>query len=181
MKCPNCSGKLEKFNSQLGAYLICDTCFGHYFSEKNIKKMHKSGYWELLISKSTELKNKRQIPCLKCQQTMSLVEINHKEQSVQIDLCKKCRILWLDKNEIEELQPISCDLESALNKEIILKEIDHLNMEKISKAILAEITLDEAMKSVRLRKKDLISREAVNQQNSKYRTIDPMDFFDVFF
>ncbi|EOQ94768.1 transcription factor zinc-finger [Leptospira wolbachii serovar Codice str. CDC] len=101
-KCQKCKTTLSSIKTNYGKMIICPVCFGHYYSEKTLEILFKSLNWKEIKENSKIKKSK--IVCPKCNKKMNLYTLPSEFNNVQIDLCNSCKILWLDKDEIEELK-----------------------------------------------------------------------------
>ncbi|TGL19754.1 hypothetical protein EHQ47_16795 [Leptospira bourretii] len=101
IKCQNCNITLENLKTTYGKILICPKCFGHYYSENSIKNLLKIDFWMKVKNKSKIRKSR--LICGNCNSKMKLHILPKIFNSIEIDICNNCELIWLDKNEIESL------------------------------------------------------------------------------
>ena len=137
--CQKCNIELIPVKTNYGLLLLCENCFGHYYSEKNIELILNENTWRKIKNNSKISKSK--IKCPKCKANMKLHKFSKEYNFVNIDICSICKILWLDLNEIEELKLNQKDYKLSLNKPSITEsEINY---------ILNDIKLNEKIKEAK--------------------------------
>ncbi|TGK83005.1 hypothetical protein EHQ19_08265 [Leptospira montravelensis] len=180
-KCQKCNVELNPIKTNYGKLIICNNCFGHYYSENTLELLFNDSTWrkEKDISKISNSK----LECPRCKNKMRLHRFSKKYNYVEIDICSSCKILWLDFNEIEELKLNTIEnrnfLTNGKNK-ISKSEIDYiLNITKLDAKLKEAKTLnkinDEAIKlsKTRLYNSDLNA--------SVFNAFDVISYFKTIF
>ncbi|WP_210413154.1 zf-TFIIB domain-containing protein [Leptospira vanthielii] len=178
--CPKCKLNLAPLKTNFGKIIICNKCFGHYYSEKTLELLFTNSSWELTKNKSKIKESK--ISCPECENRMSLLKLSSEYNFVEIDLCSDCKILWLDKDEIEQL---NLNHISAKNYPTIYKK----NQKKIESEInyLLRLTKLDANLSELKCKKELnnfatqYSPISFSNNRSVFNAFDLITFFKTFF
>ncbi|MBP1582455.1 MAG: NYN domain-containing protein [Victivallales bacterium] len=103
--CPRCGGGLTKSVTRLRQTCeICEACGGvllplsslkKSFAEESLAEMQKLASQHLQAGGT----------CPHCGTSMSLLRVASDKQSVEIDVCDKCKAIWYDKNEYETIVP----------------------------------------------------------------------------
>jgi len=109
MKCKNCK-KEELKKIKIGDIEIdyCKSCESYWFEEDELRKIKdneiESAKWfdfDLWkdFSKLKAIKSSKNCP--KC--NVSTYELNYADSEIKIDVCKKCKGFWLNRNELKKI------------------------------------------------------------------------------
>ncbi len=123
-QCPHCLIPLTavKHPTLLNGYK-CFSCLGEVFSHYQLKKVIDvptlTKIW-MDSAKSTQVSSHLCSHCLKPMKVLT-----HLESGVEVDVCRRCHVLWLDASEREQLPPRTTNMltESDEYKES-LKQLD---------------------------------------------------------
>ncbi len=160
MICSTCKTKLHNLRTEFGYYWICQDCYGHFFSEKNIIKHIPKIEWDKIKSKSKKIKKERVINCPSCNNQIQILILPESKNNLEIDLCPKCQIIWFDKDEIEDLelkQTVSANLEKLDKNAYDLSEKKNVIISEEAKIqyLLANIKLDNYLKQLKKKERQL--------------------------
>lgn len=116
MKCPKCSGVVAAFGTSEGVELdFCSGCSGILFDAGEV-----SEYFELAsdfpdFPKTLEHQKSTEFECPKCDDTWVEVRFEQNE-SLMLDLCRGCGVIWLDKGEFPRLEALAARLGDPRSK-----------------------------------------------------------------
>ena len=116
MKCPRCSSELKTIDYEGADIETCPGCGGEWLDDGELKKIvqtvEKTFPQEMIDSLDAINRNifsidesvDNQLSCPICS-TVELNRFNYASSSgIAIDRCPECRGIWLDKEEIENVQ-----------------------------------------------------------------------------
>jgi len=112
MICPKCQAakllerKVKGKDSTVG---YCLNCKGVWFDQHELEEVMPAAIKELQVP-GNALKKKKRL-CPKCEK--ALYEFDYPQTYVTIDMCKKCRGLWLDAGEFKEIRTVRDSLEQS--------------------------------------------------------------------
>ena len=112
MICPKCQGvKLIERRVKGKDFTVeyCLTCKGVWFDRDELEEVMPAVIKELEIPANALKKVKRLCP--KCKK--ALYEFDYPQTYVTIDMCKKCRGLWLDAGEFKEIRAVRNSLQMS--------------------------------------------------------------------
>ena len=129
--CPSCNVQLNRNSSPLGIIWSCPKCMGNAFTISILRKTVPAhivkDFW--LKIKSQKYPEKRICPA--CKFAMSEIPIKQGNNSVYVDACKKCNLIWFDANEVESLPKIEISKEKIKEVSKTKEEIAKLQQEII--------------------------------------------------
>ncbi len=102
MQCPKCKNSqllTKKAKAQDFTLEVCPRCKGIWFDRTELEEFLSSAIKGLSVPKKAF---KETILCPKCGRPLYLFQ--YPQTIVNIDMCKKCRGLWLDAGEFKELR-----------------------------------------------------------------------------
>ncbi len=104
-QCPECALKLTKQEKNDIPYWGCRNCQGHLISFPVLRKVIGETETQALWDMSSSLISIKR-PCPSC--TKILTPILHLENDInlEVDICRRCRLLWLDQGEIIDFENI---------------------------------------------------------------------------
>ena len=101
--CPTCRIPLNKDRNPYGIFWECPNCTGHALTlsilKQSIPESIVNEFWQRI--RSREYPTKRLCPA--CKAAMSEVPIMSANQSIYLDICKTCHLIWFDPYEFESL------------------------------------------------------------------------------
>ncbi|MFC1637230.1 zf-TFIIB domain-containing protein [Planctomycetota bacterium] len=101
LTCPKCETLLNPTAIAEGMLWRCDTCAGlavnvavlrKYLSVKIVRE-----FWLKATNESVPADRK----CPSCAQIFQEFTVGEYNRKVQLDLCKRCQLIWFDRNELE--------------------------------------------------------------------------------
>ncbi len=167
MKCPRCNGSIEKLQIEYGLAMMCQSCFGHFLHEKNILKFIPVEKWNQTLSYAKNKTGKERITCPSCKSLMDTYDLPEEYNFIPIDRCPKCKVIWFDKDKIEDLNLKN----SSLNKPISTNK----NIDQVAQGLLLNLKLEQKQKELKRMQKDM-ERAGVDDNDGLYETI--RDVFD---
>ncbi|MCW7469939.1 TFIIB-type zinc ribbon-containing protein [Leptospira kanakyensis] len=180
-KCQKCNVELNPIKTNYGKLIICNNCFGHYYSENTLELLFNGSTWQ--SEKDASKVSKSKLECPKCKDRMRLHRFSKNYNSVEIDICSNCKILWLDYNEIEDLKLNSIETRNLItnSKNRISKaEINYiLNITKLDAKLKEAKTInkinEEAIKFSKIHHYDSVMNASV------FNAFDIVTFFKTIF
>ena len=115
MYCPKCKTvSLKKGKPKNSRLTIdyCSKCKGIWFDEMELEQIASKAIKDLSVPRGVA---KSPRLCPKCRK--HLYEFNYPQTYVIIDMCKKCKGLWLDAKELKEIQAIRKSLKASVKAE----------------------------------------------------------------
>ena len=100
MDCPKCKVELEVKQAEALPLEIdvCPECEGIWFDKKELEKMMPIARKKLQLHWKAV---KQDYLCPRCR--VELYEFQYPQTNVYVDMCRKCKGLWLDGNEFEAI------------------------------------------------------------------------------
>ena len=98
MKCPNCISPYltESFDSQGKVHLDrCPKCKGIWFDHKELEKLFAAASKDLTVQPDAR---ELGLICPHCGK--SLLTFSYPQTLVKVDMCRKCKGIWLDMGEL---------------------------------------------------------------------------------
>jgi Zn-finger nucleic acid-binding protein len=110
MICPKCKViKLVKRKAKGKAFSVeyCRKCKGIWFDRDELEELMSEAIKELVIPRNAK-KDVKSL-CPKCNK--ALYAFNYPQTYVSIDMCKRCKGLWLDGGEFKEIREVRRSLD----------------------------------------------------------------------
>jgi len=110
MLCPKCKIDLQKEKCLKGALWQCPQCRGVAANLAVLRKLLGQEvalrFWREARASTPSHK-----PCPSCSQPLSAFTTPVDQATVTLDLCKRCQIIWFDKDELEAfpMEPVVLD------------------------------------------------------------------------
>ncbi|HMV44377.1 MAG TPA: zf-TFIIB domain-containing protein [Leptospiraceae bacterium] len=145
MKCPTCEVKLEKVKTEYGMVAMCQSCFGHFILEKEILRSIQKEKWNQLLNVNKNPNQFKRLTCPSCKNKLDIHILSKEQNSIRIDRCSNCQVIWLEKDKIEDLNLKKPQSKSSL-------EANTEELDSKAKMLLTNIKLEEAHKKVKKRK-----------------------------
>jgi Zn-finger nucleic acid-binding protein len=135
MTCPRCITPLNPDKHSTGIAWRCTGCGGQSLNFSQFRRIvpeaHANGIWEtaMLEPRAPRLKSL----CPECQRDMAAVLIPMKERELELEVCRGCQRLWLDRQEriaghltenaepgpLPAIKPISMDARIRMGEEML--------------------------------------------------------------
>ena len=126
MKCPECQIDLQMDKSLKGVLWQCTQCSGVAANLAVLRKLLGPdvalNFWREAMSSTPANR-----PCPSCHQTLHAFKCDVDHNAIELDLCKRCQILWFDKGELEAfpMEAVAADpLSPEARKMLALSELD---------------------------------------------------------
>jgi Zn-finger nucleic acid-binding protein len=104
MLCPGCRSQLAETRLAFGRFWRCETCGGRAITVELLRRTFTvqsiNPLWLHAIASEGQMGR----PCPQCARPMLTVSFSD-AQSMQIDVCKLCHLVWFDRGEVENLTP----------------------------------------------------------------------------
>lgn len=159
MLCPKCNQIIEKVRTEYGIVAMCQTCFGHFLLEKRILESIPKEKWNKVLDFRKNPSEKIRMSCPSCKSLMDTHDLPEEYNSIQIDRCSKCKVIWFEKDKIEDLH-LRQNISNTQPK----------NEDAVARALLLNIKLDQ-------KKKELERKKYSNSYNNN----DYDDYIDEIF
>ena len=130
LECPRDHSVMKEHEQGEAVLDICQKCHGQFFDTGEMfgafgVKADPS-IWDRPESGGTVRDGT--IKCPRCHHAMLIQDVKHESQSVEIDRCRSCGGIWLDKGEVETLIKIGDKLEPLVNAEVEKAKADLAKM-----------------------------------------------------
>ncbi len=126
MKCPECQIDLQKDKSLRGLLWQCPQCSGVAANLAVLRKLLGQDvalkFWREAMSSTPASQ-----PCPSCAQPMSVFSCDMDHNAIELDLCKRCQLIWFDKDELEAfpMEAVAADpLSPEARKMLALAELE---------------------------------------------------------
>lgn len=109
MFCPRCKSvslKQGKVKNKTTCIDYCPQCKGIWFDARELEEVSVLAAKELLIQDDAKKEGRL---CPKCQQL--LFAFDYPQTLVTVDMCRRCKGLWLDAGELKEIEAIRRSLQ----------------------------------------------------------------------
>ncbi len=117
MRCPNCnSGTLvaQRVKNDPDARVDrCRECGGLWFHPGSLTRVLSVAAKDLKVLDNAEITNR---VCPDCMEPLACFK--YPQTLVAVDMCPKCKGIWLDKGELEELKAVRTHLEQSGELEV---------------------------------------------------------------
>ena len=109
IECPRCWVEMKVVEEEVfGPNIeidICPKCNGIWLDRGELKKVIKDKEVTDYLTKNIGLKSHSPLICPRCRNLMDL----EKAEDVEVDVCLKCRGVWLDADEMQGLKEVPED------------------------------------------------------------------------
>lgn len=131
--CPRCNSLLERKISGKIKYEHCSSCDGILIYEDQIRKIVRSNKQgnEIRKSNKTPIKDTISVKCPAC--TGKFIQI--KFNSIAIDKCIDCNLIWLDGGELEKYVKYLQSIDPSSGKNIFEDMTDYTFAEILSSLV----------------------------------------------
>ncbi|MFT5134907.1 MAG: Zn-finger nucleic acid-binding protein/uncharacterized protein YxjI [Gammaproteobacteria bacterium] len=105
LKCPDCKNSLKSVHYEGVRVHLCMSCKGFFLKPKELKQIQETQELEVSMDMTPPSRSGDKIlrMCPSCDTGMAKRKYG-KVSSTIIDLCEKCKGIWLDKGELERIQ-----------------------------------------------------------------------------
>jgi Zn-finger nucleic acid-binding protein len=124
--CPICEVSLSPLRIQHGNIWRCPSCNG-VMANIAVLRRYLGGslvqsFWRKAIAGSATVERK----CPSCQQPLSCFKVNKNEQTITLDICRRCHLLWFDKGELDAFPKAKTEeLSPETKRELALLKIEY--------------------------------------------------------
>ena len=132
MNCPKCNSELFTFEIDGMKLEQCNSCEGMWFDKEELRQVKDKAdanlnWMDFEIWEHTDKfkLGKQKYNCPNCNDVMEVLDYD--KTNVEIDYCKSCEGVWLDKGEIQKLI-------EALEEEMLTKSSDDYLKSSIEEA-----------------------------------------------
>jgi Zn-finger nucleic acid-binding protein len=77
-------------------------------------------FWLKTMNESTESDR----GCPSCKQPLNEFIASKDEQRIRLDLCKKCQLIWFDKDELEAFPKTTAEVPSDIEQQLAAAKVD---------------------------------------------------------
>lgn len=135
MTCPRCSTALKPEKHATGIAWRCSGCGGQSLNFSQFRRIvpeaHANGIWETAML-NPRAPSRRSL-CPECHRDMAAVLIPMNERELELEVCRGCQRLWLDRQEriaghltenaepgpLPEVKPISMEARVRMGEEML--------------------------------------------------------------
>ena len=102
----------------------CEDCLG-VAANMSVLRKYLAGdivkeFWLKTINESTESTRE----CPSCKQPLNEFAASKDEQRISLDLCKKCQLIWFDKDELEAFPKTTAEIPSDIEQQLELAKVN---------------------------------------------------------
>jgi Zn-finger nucleic acid-binding protein len=130
LECPRDHSRLQETHVGEAQLDVCPKCTGQFFDSgemfASFGMKADPSYWDR--SETASAVRESEIHCPRCEKTMLLQDVSYEGTKVEIDRCRGCAGIWLDKGEVEALIKIGDKLEPLVNAEVEKAKADLAKM-----------------------------------------------------
>lgn len=141
LDCPRDHSRLQETHVGEAQLDVCPKCTGQFFDSGEMFASFglkaDPSYWDR--SETGGAVRNSEIHCPRCEHTMLLQDVAYEGEKVEIDRCRSCGGIWLDKGEVDTLIKISEKLAPLVNaeKEKAQAELDKMGNPDFSGGLIA--------------------------------------------
>jgi membrane associated rhomboid family serine protease/Zn-finger nucleic acid-binding protein len=106
--CPRCTQELVKNESGNVLRYSCSKCFGFAIHFPVLEELMPADEVEVL-RKGAEHAPTGNLRCSQCRAPMQVLLRDHGVRNMELDLCQRCEVLWLDNGEGQDLSSLETD------------------------------------------------------------------------
>ena len=104
--CPKCEVSLKIKQIPQSGIWQCGLCQGTMANKAVLRKYLGNdivkSFWQKAITDSATTDKK----CPSCRQPLNMFKVEHNEQRIILDICRRCQIIWFDAGELESFPKI---------------------------------------------------------------------------
>lgn len=119
LSCPRDHATLQETTVGEAHLDVCPKCSGQYFDSGEMFAAFgmkaDNSYWDRSETGGSVTESK--IHCPRCEQTMLSQQVAYDAHKVEIDRCRSCGGIWLDKGEVDTLIKIGDKMQPILDAE----------------------------------------------------------------
>ena len=116
LPCPRCHAALSLVHGTQGSHYECPECGGRLANLSMLRRSVDPGVIQSLwntVSNAPVATHHAAVPCPTCSDSMHCAGVGEGESEVQVDVCRHCRMIWLDPGEMELLPAAESPREPA--------------------------------------------------------------------
>jgi len=154
MKCPSCQSELRRILYESMPVFRCLKCHGYLLSEKRLQGVRRSPATDIEQLKQEVIAEARPdtlgpVRCPRCGRKMDKRRIEE-PAALNIDVCRECRLVWLDGGELGRLQLSHEMTEKAQESRRFRRRLETMTPEERAEfeKNLAELPEEKAQPSV---------------------------------
>lgn len=133
LECPRDHSSLVMQDIKDAALDVCNKCGGQFFDAGEMFGAFgikaDGSYWDR--AETASAMKDSDIHCPRCEHMMLLQEIKHGAHKVDIDRCRSCGGIWLDKGEVETLMKIGEAMQPIVDAELAKAKEDLAKMGEV--------------------------------------------------
>lgn len=126
LECPRDHALMEETHVGTAYLDVCGKCGGQYFDSGEMFEAFgikaDPSYWDR--EETSGNLREGSFHCPRCHATMLTQDITHGSEKVEIDRCRKCGGIWLDKGEVERIMAIGEKMQPVIDAEIAKAKAD---------------------------------------------------------
>lgn len=103
--CPNCHGRLARTQNELGVYWVCPECGGRAVNLAVLRKAVAGEFVSRVWGLARDGIGTPGRRCPTCDLPMLEVAVSPAEDSLKLDVCRRCQFVWFDPGELESAPP----------------------------------------------------------------------------
>jgi len=123
LMCPKCRTLLSPMRVPAGPLWICRTCSGVAVNSAVLRRYLKSDtareLWRMAVTQSEP----SQRLCPSCGHALRKFATSGAGRRVSLDLCKRCQLMWFDKNELEVFPKAPKVKPAEMERKLALAEV----------------------------------------------------------
>ena len=104
MKCPHCNLELKQESCKQRIVFRCPGCGGRMVTMSGLRHLSGDGsamnrLWRAAVNDGARAGS----PCVNCQRPTSRVPLPLEQTTLELDVCRRCQMVWFDPAELEQI------------------------------------------------------------------------------
>jgi len=116
--CRDCSNSMERTRRGPARLYRCGACGAHVLTDSTLRKIVPAELWSAVWPSLRAATAPSAHRCPSCERSMEQTRVLPKAANVRLDICDRCRLIWLDPHELDEIPKVPVEDEDALPPEV---------------------------------------------------------------
>jgi membrane associated rhomboid family serine protease len=99
LTCPRCQRSLRTVDAPRATRFVCARCEGHAITLAALRRSVVAKALGVLWQAAADARLPQRLSCPSCLRRMTEVPIGKPDSPLQVDVCRRCHLIWLDHNE----------------------------------------------------------------------------------
>ena len=116
--CRDCSNSMERIRRGPARFYRCGACGAHALLDSTLRKILPPDLWSAVWPSLRAAAAPGAHRCPSCERSMEQTPVLPKAANVRLDICDRCRLVWLDPQELDEIPKVPVEDEDVLPPEV---------------------------------------------------------------